>query len=38
MATGSPLPPVNTPGTDKEYVIAECNNVSLSSNTHIGKE
>jgi malate dehydrogenase (oxaloacetate-decarboxylating) len=28
MATGSPFPPVDTPGTDKKYIIAECNNVS----------
>jgi len=31
MATGSPFPPVDTPGTDKKYMIAECNNVSVLS-------
>lgn len=28
LATGSPFPPVDTPGTDKKYIVAECNNVS----------
>ena len=28
MATGSPFDPVRNPGTNKNYVIAECNNVS----------
>lgn len=28
LATGSPFPPVNIPGSDKKYIIAECNNVS----------
>lgn len=30
MATGSPFEPVDIPGKDKKYVIAECNNVSLA--------
>jgi hypothetical protein len=29
MATGSPFPPVELPGSDKKYVVAECNNVSV---------
>lgn len=28
MATGSPFPPVDQPGSDKKYTVAECNNVS----------
>ncbi|KAK1922115.1 hypothetical protein DB88DRAFT_497231 [Papiliotrema laurentii] len=29
IATGSPFPPVDTPGTNKKYVIAECNNALI---------
>jgi malate dehydrogenase (oxaloacetate-decarboxylating) len=29
ISTGSPFPPVKLPGSDKEYIIAECNNVGI---------
>ncbi|RXK40536.1 malate dehydrogenase (oxaloacetate-decarboxylating) [Tremella mesenterica] len=29
MATGSPFPPVDIPGSEKKYVVAECNNAMI---------
>ncbi|GFZ48749.1 NAD-dependent malic enzyme [Saitozyma sp. JCM 24511] len=36
IATGSPFPPVDTPGTDKKYVIAECNNALIYPGLGLG--
>jgi malate dehydrogenase (oxaloacetate-decarboxylating) len=27
ISTGSPFPPIKVPGSDKEYIVAECNTV-----------
>ncbi|KAI9634110.1 uncharacterized protein MKK02DRAFT_17763 [Dioszegia hungarica] len=29
ISTGSPFPPVKIPGSDKEYIVAECNNALI---------
>ncbi|RSH91897.1 NAD-dependent malic enzyme, mitochondrial [Saitozyma podzolica] len=36
IATGSPFPPVDTPGTEKKYVIAECNNALIYPGLGLG--
>ncbi|WVQ74266.1 hypothetical protein IAR50_003863 [Cryptococcus sp. DSM 104548] len=36
MATGSPFPPVDTPGSDKKYIVAECNNALIYPGLGLG--
>ncbi|ODN94753.1 malate dehydrogenase (oxaloacetate-decarboxylating) [Cryptococcus wingfieldii CBS 7118] len=36
MATGSPFPPVDIPGSDKKYIVAECNNALIYPGLGLG--
>nr|XP_031860408.1 uncharacterized protein CI109_004018 [Kwoniella shandongensis]KAA5527480.1 hypothetical protein CI109_004018 [Kwoniella shandongensis] len=36
IATGSPFPPVDIPGSDKKYVVAECNNALIYPGLGLG--
>ncbi|WWC64558.1 uncharacterized protein I303_107169 [Kwoniella dejecticola CBS 10117] len=36
IATGSPFPPVDIPGGDKKYVVAECNNALIYPGLGLG--
>ncbi|WRT70204.1 uncharacterized protein IL334_007199 [Kwoniella shivajii] len=36
MATGSPFPPVEIPGQEKKYVVAECNNALIYPGLGLG--